>query len=109
MTDTYAPTGYPLPVADATAQKLANASKQVKVVFDVFAWLILITGALLLVVFVVAAINEYNTYYSDYADYTNETGLYVAAAIGTVFYTAFLWASVKFYSVIAGYVNWRAK
>jgi len=105
----YAPTGYPYPVADHTQAKLSAASQKVKTVFDVFAVLILIFGALAFVGLLIAAGAEHSSYQNDYYNYSDETGAYVVGAFITLPYTALLWAGVKFYGIIAGYINWRTK
>lgn len=103
----YAPTGYP--VTDQTQGKLASASKAVKNTFDTFAVIILVLGALTFVGLILGAAIEHDSYVNDYDNYTNETGALIVAAFITLPYTAFLWASVKFYAVVAGYIHWRTK
>ena len=106
---TYTPTGYPQYTnsSDALGQKLAKGSKAVRTFFDVVAVIVLIVGAIATVGLLIAAASEHSSYQNDYYNYTDETGSLVVAAILAPVYTAFVWASVKFYAIVAGYVQWR--
>ena len=106
---TYAPTAYPQYTTsnDALAQKLAKGAKGVRTFFDVVAVIVLVVGALATVGLLIGAASEHSSYQNDYYNYTDETGALVVAALLAPVYTAFVWASVKFYAIIAGYVQWK--